>query len=226
MDFQTYQQAAKRTAKLPQDAGPSAHKQRLANFGMGLSGEAGEVTDYLKKVVFHDHDLDTQKLKEELGDVLWYCAMLAEVAGLTLDGVAQANVAKLARRYPAGFSADRSRQRNPEAETTQGLLYLSGPMSGVADNNFPAFFAAETALREAGYAVVNPAVSDMAPESPWEAFLRDDLRKMLGCDGVVVLPGWDQSQGARLEVYVANQVGIPVSELAELVPVVREEANP
>jgi NTP pyrophosphatase (non-canonical NTP hydrolase) len=71
---------------------------------LGLTGEAGEVADYLKKVRGHGHPLDPEKMKKELGDVLWYLAVLADSFGFTLNEVAQANVDKLRARYPNGFT--------------------------------------------------------------------------------------------------------------------------
>jgi NTP pyrophosphatase (non-canonical NTP hydrolase) len=77
---------------------------RLAAYGLGIAGEAGECADLIKKHIGHGHPLDVVKLKLELGDVLWYVAGLAELAGLTLSEVASANLAKLEKRYPSGFN--------------------------------------------------------------------------------------------------------------------------
>ena len=81
---------------------------------MGLAGESGEVCDYLKKVVFHGHELDKDQLCKELGDVLWYVATLATTAGLSLGEIARANVVKLQLRYPDGFDSTRSMNRAGE----------------------------------------------------------------------------------------------------------------
>ncbi len=106
--FKEYQELAERTARRkPEDA----NQERYANFGMGLAGEAGEVCDYLKKVVFHGHELDKEKLAVELGDCLWYIATLANTAGISLEKVAEMNILKLKCRYPEGFSVDRSINR-------------------------------------------------------------------------------------------------------------------
>lgn len=78
---------------------------------MGIAGEAGEVVDYIKKVMFHNFDLDPDKLMEELGDVLAYVAMTATAYGMTLEDVAAANVKKLTKRYPNGFDPKRSQNR-------------------------------------------------------------------------------------------------------------------
>jgi NTP pyrophosphatase (non-canonical NTP hydrolase) len=76
-----------------------------ATFALGLAGEAGEVCELLKKHWGHGHDLDQEKLKKELGDVLWYVAALAAQFQIELEDVAAANVAKLRSRYPQGFSS-------------------------------------------------------------------------------------------------------------------------
>jgi NTP pyrophosphatase (non-canonical NTP hydrolase) len=77
----------------------------------GLTGEAGEVADYLKKVFGHGHPLDVDRVKNEISDVLWYCAVLADRFGLTLADIAAANVEKLKARYPSGFSVAASQAR-------------------------------------------------------------------------------------------------------------------
>ena len=89
-----------------------SHEDAMINYSMGLVGESGEVIDLLKKSLFHGHELDRNKLKEELGDVLFYLAAIATTANLTLDEVANHNVRKLMDRYPNGFSQERSINRN------------------------------------------------------------------------------------------------------------------
>lgn len=107
MDFDDYQAAAMRTAR-DVDA-----RDEFMHLVLGLVGEAGEVAEKVKKLV-RDHDsdlarLDRDDLASELGDVLWYTAVLANFLGLSLDDVAQRNVAKLAdrqRRAVLGGSGD------------------------------------------------------------------------------------------------------------------------
>ena len=101
-----YQQLALRTAG---DHGD--FERNLIYTALGLNGEAGEVAELVKKAMFHGHPLDHDELKKEIGDVLWYAAVLAEALGMSLDDVAQHNLDKLARRYPQGFSHQRSRDR-------------------------------------------------------------------------------------------------------------------
>jgi len=107
MKLNEYQQLAMRTSNLE-----ASLRERLANGGLGIAGEAGEVADALKKHLFHDHDLDPEKVAKELGDVLWYVSNLASILGYSLREVAQMNVDKLKARYPDGFDAGRSRGRD------------------------------------------------------------------------------------------------------------------
>jgi NTP pyrophosphatase (non-canonical NTP hydrolase) len=92
----------------------ATYKDRMADYGLGVAGEAGEVADIIKKVVSYGKEMDTQKFKKELGDVLWYVAALAWVNGMTLEDVAVTNVNKLMARYPNGFEAERAKTHNGE----------------------------------------------------------------------------------------------------------------
>jgi NTP pyrophosphatase (non-canonical NTP hydrolase) len=78
---------------------------------IGLAGEAGEVADLAKKAIFHQHGIDAEKLKKELGDVLWYAAGLATQLGLDLGEIMDANIQKLKLRYPDGFTSADSVRR-------------------------------------------------------------------------------------------------------------------
>ena len=75
----------------------------LINGCLGLAGESGEILDMIKKWVFHENELDKKHLKKEIGDVMWYVAMICESVGFDLDDVMQTNVDKLKARYPEGF---------------------------------------------------------------------------------------------------------------------------
>lgn len=78
---------------------------------VGLSGEVGETTDMIKKWVFHEAELDTEHLKKELGDILWYLALMCESFGFDLDEIMQINIDKLKARYPDGFDTERANHR-------------------------------------------------------------------------------------------------------------------
>lgn len=83
----------------------------LLNGALGITGEAGEVADLIKKHVFHGHDLDRGEIVKELGDVCWYVALLATSIGVGLDEILDRNIEKLKRRYPEGFSSEASINR-------------------------------------------------------------------------------------------------------------------
>lgn len=88
-------------------------------------------------------------------------------------------------------------------------LYIAGPMSGYIGNNKLAFEAAADQLSAAGYKPVNPAPYERE-DWQWADYLRRDLPLLLKCDGVAVLPNWECSKGACLEVHVAQQLSMPV----------------
>lgn len=98
MDFQEYQELARRTANPLKD-----EKLELCNWGLGLAGEAGEVVELIKKHAFHGKTLNVEDITLELGDVLYYLAQVAHVVGVDLQTVAERNIEKLAKRYPNGF---------------------------------------------------------------------------------------------------------------------------
>lgn len=107
MAFNDYQQAVMRTA----NNGVKAQTSKLLNASLGLNGESGEFADAVKKCVYQGHELDRSHLVEELGDVMWYVAYVCDALGCDLCEVVEANVEKLRRRYPEGFSADKSVNR-------------------------------------------------------------------------------------------------------------------
>lgn len=83
----------------------------LINGLMGLSGEAGELTDLFKKWIFHNAPLDEEHAKKEVGDVLWYVAMICHSMGWSTDEIMQMNIDKLKARYPEGFDTEKSNHR-------------------------------------------------------------------------------------------------------------------
>jgi NTP pyrophosphatase (non-canonical NTP hydrolase) len=97
MNFEEYQSEASQTALYP---------RRLSNIEyatLGLAGEAGEVANIVKKIQRDQGGVITDetrgKLKDELGDVLWYISACADELGLTLGEIAEFNVNKLAKRH-------------------------------------------------------------------------------------------------------------------------------
>ncbi len=95
-------------------------------------------------------------------------------------------------------------------------LYLSGPMTGIADWNFPAFNAEAERRRDAGYHVTNPAEVNPDTSMTWEQCLRADIKALCDCDAIALLPGWENSKGAHLELHIAHRIGIKVRTLESL----------
>lgn len=108
------------------------------------------------------------------------------------------------------------------------VAYLAGPMRGYAEYNFPAFHAAAAKLRGHGLDVWSPAEHDVNEDGfdpakdthqPMKHYMRRDLPAVLDADMVCVLPGWEKSQGACLEVLVAQTCGIPVYVAETMQPI-------
>lgn len=95
------------------------------------------------------------------------------------------------------------------------ILYIAGPMSGLPGNNYGAFHAAAALLRAAGYAVENPAENPAPRCGTWLAYMRMSLVQISRVDGLVMLPGWEQSRGARAEFSIACDLGLPVQTLRQ-----------
>jgi NTP pyrophosphatase (non-canonical NTP hydrolase) len=83
----------------------------ISNAALGMCGEAGEFADELKKHLYQGRARDDEKLKKELGDVLWYVALACQSLGCTMDDVASSNVEKLRKRYPDVYSHEASLKR-------------------------------------------------------------------------------------------------------------------
>lgn len=105
-------------------------------------------------------------------------------------------------------------------------VYLSGPMTGYESENRPAFHAAAAALRECGFDVVNPAELNPGPppserdlhayEAFYNACMRVDIKALCDCEAIALMPGWERSKGAHLELHIAHRVGLQVWQVGEL----------
>lgn len=111
MGFTEYQELASRTANEIKDTIADGPTLEIVNYCFGLAGESGEFIDYLKKVLFHNHEIDYEIAKKELGDILWYVSQISRKLGFNLSDVAELNIEKLKKRYPEGFSTERSVNR-------------------------------------------------------------------------------------------------------------------
>jgi hypothetical protein len=117
-------------------------------------------------------------------------------------------------------------------------LYLAGPMRGIKEFNFPAFFAGEDQLVRAGYAVFNPARHDDMMGYPWKGAtgrenpegysinkqLLTDLKWIcLRAEGVALLPGWEESRGVMAEISTAAALSLPVQSVERWLEEAEEE---
>ncbi|MCC6910049.1 MAG: DUF4406 domain-containing protein [Phycisphaerales bacterium] len=85
------------------------------------------------------------------------------------------------------------------------------------EHNFPAFFAAEERLRQAGFEPLNPARNfDGETDRERAEYMRADMELLLRCDGLLMLPGWEESRGAKLEYMIAWELGLPILDIATL----------
>ena len=88
--------------------------------------------------------------------------------------------------------------------------YLSGPMTGQPELNFPAFNETARLLRSAGHEVVNPAELNPDPTTSWEDCMRTDIKALCDCSHIVMLAGWETSKGAHLELQIAHRLGMGI----------------
>lgn len=106
MTFHDYQELARRTQN--PDLSP---RERLEHALWGLTSEVGEICGIHQKT-HQGHPLDMALVGKELGDTLWFVAELCDVYGYSMSEIAERNIAKLRKRYPAGFSAENSLHRS------------------------------------------------------------------------------------------------------------------
>lgn len=88
-------------------------------------------------------------------------------------------------------------------------VYLAGPMTGYPDFNYPAFHDYAAALRLAGHEVLNPAEHfDGRQDLPYETYMRGAIEALLQAEAIFTLPGWVRSKGAKMEMLIAQRLGL------------------
>lgn len=95
-------------------------------------------------------------------------------------------------------------------------LYLSGPMTGIENYNHEVFDRVAAEFRQVGFQVCSPAEffdGDITRER--HEYMREAFKYLLEADTVVILPGWEESKGARLEIMVAQELGLNLVEYVE-----------
>ena len=98
MPLKRYQELCKKTAK-----GFDTKEKEILTWGLGIAGEAGDVASCIKKTFAHDND-QKQGIRENLGDTLWYAAMICNFFDWDFQEILQENIAKLEKRFPNGFT--------------------------------------------------------------------------------------------------------------------------
>lgn len=96
-------------------------------------------------------------------------------------------------------------------------IYLTGPMTGITQLNFPRFNAEAARLRELGFTVINPAEINADTSRSWRDCMRADIRELVTCDAIALLPGWERSRGASLEHHIATALNLWIFTVDELV---------
>lgn len=90
-------------------------------------------------------------------------------------------------------------------------IYISSPITGYNLNERHKFFARiEKELTILGYKAVNPMSKPLSDSAPYTEHMKEDLRLLLGCDGIIVPNRWRCSKGCEMERRVADACGIPV----------------
>ena len=88
-------------------------------------------------------------------------------------------------------------------------VYISGPMTGYPNLNKRAFAMAVESIASLGMTAVNP--HDLCnPDWDWRRCMREDIAALCACDAIMMLPGWEKSNGAQLELHVAHRLGMNV----------------
>ncbi len=106
MNLKEYQELCKKTAKEFETP-----EKEILTWGLGLAGEAGDIAGCIKKTYAHDND-QTQGIRENLGDMFWYAAVMCNFFGWNLEEVLNENIEKLKKRYPDGkFTIEHAKRK-------------------------------------------------------------------------------------------------------------------
>lgn len=114
MKLNKYLTETKRTTSAPPTISES--QANLLHALLGLQSESGEIADCIKKHVYYQQELDITNLKEELGDVMWYIALLVNTLDLDFHEILKQNIEKLEKRYPKKFTLEAAKERADKKE--------------------------------------------------------------------------------------------------------------
>jgi len=161
----------------------------------------------MASTAMHQDSRDQRNILEDIADRL--CALSAATTPPQAEQAGKVEATHWTEREPVRLAASRV-----------GRVYIAGPMTGIEDFNFPAFNAEASALREQGLSVLNPAEHGIVEGAEWADYLRHDIAGLASCERIHLLRGWSNSKGARLEVTIAQALGMQMTfqDGAEQVP--------
>lgn len=139
--MQNYQELALRTESpiTPELIERLTGNARAVHAFFGLLTETGELADGFKRAIFYGKPLDTTNIKEEVGDVFWYLAILCDTLGISFIDCMEANIEKLRKRFPTKYSHEAALNRDLEAErkVLEGNTDLVAEVMEERGYNFP-----------------------------------------------------------------------------------------
>jgi len=109
-NLKEYQELCKRTAKKFRNK-----EKELFTWGLGIAGEAGDIAGCIKKTLSHGNN-QKQGIKENIGDTLWYAAMICNYFNWDMDKVLEENIQKLKKRHPKGFTIKTARRKGTRVD--------------------------------------------------------------------------------------------------------------
>jgi len=101
-----YQELCRRSAKKFETS-----EKEILTWGLGIAGEAGDVASCIKKTFAHDND-QRAGIRENIGDSLWYMAMICNFFNWNMQEILDENIEKLRKRYPDGFTIENAKRDN------------------------------------------------------------------------------------------------------------------
>lgn len=110
MDLKEYQRLCKTTAKKFRKK-----EQEIFSWGLGIAGETGDVAGCIKKTFSHGND-QKEGIRENLGDTLWYAAMICNFFGWNMEEILGENIEKLKKRYPEGFTEENAKRNGSRVD--------------------------------------------------------------------------------------------------------------
>lgn len=103
--------------------------------------------------------------------------------------------------------------------------YLAGPMTGLPGFNYERFNSTTSTLRGFGFDIANPAEHKLPSNASYNDYLKAGIKKMMDCDTVILLPGWENSNGARLERELAIKLNMDIIESEDFLNFLDKQAE-